>query len=73
MSLEQEPWQLTAIELGVQIGPLLGRLVDVLESMWTQSRPPRPVPPQFKTPKYAGHSDVEYFIQQFPEVAGANE
>ena len=51
---------------------MMGRLADVLETMWTQGWPPRPVPPQFKTPKYDSYGDVKYFIQQFLEVAETN-
>ena len=57
------------------VGPgpdMTGWLANVLETMWNQGHAPRPVPSQFKTFKYDGHDDVEYFIQKFLEVAGAN-
>jgi hypothetical protein len=51
---------------------MLGRITEVLDRLWQEPRPVRHTN-QFKTPTYDGKSDVEYFIQQFNEVAMANE
>ena len=57
------------------VGPgpdMVGQLAAVFETMWNKSQLPRPVVPQLKTLKYEHHGDVEHFIQQFVEEAGAN-
>ena len=49
---------------------LLGRLTDILEGIRVEQRAgPRDT---FKAPQYRGEGDVEYFIQQFTQVATAN-
>ena len=50
---------------------VLDRLADVLEGIHVNQRnQPRN---SFKPPQFGGEGDVELFIQQFQEVAGANE
>ena len=50
---------------------VLNRLADVLEGIHINQRnQPRT---NFKPPQFGGEGDVELFIQQFQEVAGANE
>ena len=52
----------------------MGRLADVLERMWAEPRrAPVPPPNRFKAHGMKGKGDVKFFIQQFGEVAEANE
>ena len=48
------------------------RLSDVLERLNTQTRQPGHGRDPLKTPSYDGKGDVNYFVQQFTEVADAN-
>ena len=50
---------------------MFGQLLDVLRDMRLNQREVRRE--QFKPPQYNGEGDVELFIQQFNEVAAANE
>ena len=50
---------------------MLGRLTDILERMWDAPRPE--ARPHFKAPQYEGSGDIDYFIQQFQDVALANQ
>ena len=56
--------------VGEQAGlDVLARLANALERIGGRDRAPAPV---FKAPKYNGTGDVEYFLDQFTEVAEAN-
>ena len=50
----------------------MDRLADVLERMAAQPMQLPPVREPFKAPQFEGTGDVEYFINQFIEVAQAN-
>ena len=50
------------------------RLARAIEALVEgQNRPPPPAGPVFKAPQFDGNGDVEYFIQQFGDVAEANQ
>ena len=56
--------------VGEQAGlDVLARLANALERRGGRNRAPAPA---FKAPKYNGTGDVEYFLDQFSEVAEAN-
>ena len=48
------------------------RLAEVLERVVTAQQPVVPARDRFKAPEYDGSGDVDYFIQQFADVAEAN-
>lgn len=52
----------------------MDRLTEVLERLVAGATAHQPPPPrdEFKAPRFEGTGDVEYFITQFLEVAGAN-
>ena len=50
---------------------VFGELAEVLREL--RNERPAPRPEQFKPPHYNGDGDVELFIQQFTEVAAANQ
>jgi len=55
-------------------GETFGRLADVLERLWNdRDREPRTSKEPYRAPQFDGQGDVEFFIQQFQEVAAANE
>ena len=60
-----------SLDRGMVPENLLGRLTEALEGLSTNQRATRRG--QFKAPQYKGEGDVDYFIQQFEEVAMANE
>ena len=50
------------------------RLAEAIEALVEkQGREPGPVIPVFKPPQFDGEGDVEYYIQQFTDVARANQ
>ena len=50
------------------------RLVEAIEALVErQNREPGPAMPAFKAPQFDGEGDVEYYIQQFLDVAAANQ
>ena len=51
-----------------------GRLIEAIEALVErQGREPGPAMPAFKAPQFDGEGDVEYYIQQFTDVATANQ
>ena len=50
------------------------RLIEAIEALVErQGREPVPAIPAFKAPQFNGEGDVEYYIQQFLDVATANQ
>ena len=50
------------------------RLAEAIEALVErQCREPGPALPVFKAPQFDGDGDVEYYIQQFVDVATANQ
>ena len=50
------------------------RLVEAIEALVKrQGREPGPAMPIFKAPQFDGEGDIEYYIQQFTDVAMANQ
>ena len=50
------------------------RLAEAIEALVErQCREPGPALPVFKAPQFDGDGDVEYYIQQFVDVAAANQ
>ena len=50
------------------------RLAEAIEALVErQGREPGPLMPVFKPPQFDGEGDVEYYIQQFTDVARANQ
>ena len=50
------------------------RLIEAIEALVErQGREPGPAMPAFKAPQFDGEGDVEYYIQQFTDVATANQ
>ena len=50
------------------------RLIEAIEALVErQGREPGPAMPAFKAPQFDGEGDVEYYIQQFTDVAAANQ
>ena len=50
------------------------RLIEAIEALVErQGREPGPAMPAFKAPQFDGEGDVECYIQQFTDVATANQ
>ena len=50
------------------------KLAEVIEALVErQDRATGPALPAFKAPQFDGDGDVEYYIQQFVDVAAANQ
>ena len=52
---------------------LLDRLTGAIERLAGTARPAAPVRDPFKAPQFDGSGEVNYFIQQFTDVADANQ
>lgn len=53
--------------------PAMDKITELLELMITGQQRSAPNPRAFKPPEFDGKGDVEYFIRQFNDVAGAND